>query len=176
MGQMINLILRKTIIEMHQRGLKKREISEQTGVSYATVKLFCARYDSESGNWDLKPHYEACGKLPPNVNSPLYQAAIGLRRLQPDWGAALICLKLTQQYPDWKVPTPRTLQYWFKKLEIPKPKTVLRTSKIWAKSAHMVWQTDAKEQQHLINGSAYCYLTITDEFSGGIIAAPIFPL
>jgi hypothetical protein len=68
------------------------------------------------------------------------------------------------------------MQYWLKTVAPPRPKTILRTSKRWATEPHMVWQTDAKEQQRLVDGTFFCYLTIMDEKSGALLAAPVFSL
>jgi hypothetical protein len=41
---------------------------------------------------------------------------------------------------------------------------------------HDTWQIDAKEQITTLNGKPACYLTVTDEKTGGALEARVFPL
>jgi hypothetical protein len=177
MGQSTSLSLRQSVINLRSEGLSLVAISEQTGVPYGTVQRLCSHHKKSGGDWDLTPNYAACGKVGANRSDWCYRASLWLRRLHPQWGAPLIRLKLQQKYPDRLVASERTIQYWIKASVLPKSRNkVPKEPKIWAQLPHDIWQTDGKEQQKLCDGRPFCWLTMTDERSGGVIETPLFPL
>lgn len=175
MGQATSYTIRQEIVSLREQGKTLLTISEQTQVGFSTVQRLCAR-QKELGAEGLKPLYGNCGKSKPNRRNWAYRSILWLRRLHPYWGAPLMHLKMSQKYPNRQIPSIRTLQYWFKWSSTglchnTHPKEEVE----WAKSPHDIWQTDAKEQGKLLDYSPYCWLTITDEKSGGLIQAPLFP-
>ncbi|WP_169521694.1 DDE-type integrase/transposase/recombinase [Spirosoma spitsbergense] len=75
-----------------------------------------------------------------------------------------------------RLPSIRTLQLWFKAAGLTKPRPqLLNSPKVWAEYPHQVWQVDAKEQQRTLDGTKVCWLTVVDEKSGAVLAAPVFP-
>ena len=71
----------------------------------------------------------------------------------------------------------RTLQRWFRREGIQKPRGDQRP-KVRVKRGqvpHEVWALDAKEDIQLADDSYVSWLTITDEGSGAILSATLFP-
>jgi hypothetical protein len=175
MGQAISYGTRRTMGQLRETGIRLTSISEQIGVSFSTVQRICSRYQQQ-GEQGLKPLYEHCGKSRPDRTHRMYRLSLWLHRHHPTWGAPLIHLKLSQKYVREKIPSVRTLQNWFKwsqesECHNKHPKTV----GIWVDSPHDMWQVDAKEQGRLTTGEPLCWLTMTDEKSGSLITAPLFP-
>ena len=177
MGQSTPLSLRQSVIKLRFDGLSLIAISEQTGVPHSTVRRLCRRQAQLGDEWALTPNYSGCGKIGADSHDWCYRASLWLRRLHPQWGAPLIRLKLAQKYPHRVLASERTIQYWIKASVLPKTRNkVLKEPKIWANLPHDIWQTDGKEQQKLLDGRPFCWLTMTDERSGGVIDTPVFPL
>lgn len=75
-----------------------------------------------------------------------------------------------------RIPSVRTLQLWFKAANLTKPRPqLLNSPKVWADHPHQVWQIDAKEHQRTLDGMRVCWLTVVDEKSRAVLAAPVFP-
>jgi hypothetical protein len=175
MGQATSYTIRQEIVLLRKQGLTLVSISKKIPVGFATIQRICASVKAQ-GEDGIIPKYGNCGKQRPDRSDWACRSSIWLRRLHPHWGAPLIHLKMSQKYPHRKMPSIRTLQYWFKwsnkdSCQNTHPKEEVE----WSKSPHDVWQTDAKEQGKLLDKSPYCWLTITDEKTGGLIEAPLFP-
>ena len=167
--------IRLEIIEQKSKGMTLLDIAEQKHLSYSTVRNIYKRYLTE-GVQGLTPHYYNCHRPGPKRDHLIYRAALWLKRLHQDWGAALIRLKLQQRYDQLYVPAERTLQRWFKSQGICKAKSVFPVQQsTWASQVHDVWQIDAKEKLHLASGEKACYLSIVDEKSGCLLKAFVFP-
>ncbi len=166
---------RRRIIEAHLKGEPLKAIAIRENLSYSSVRTYWRRY-SQSGLEGLAPSYQKCGRKGPSHTDLIYRAARYLKFCHRQWGAPLIRLKLEQRYPQEHLPTVRTLQRWFKKANLsPLRKQVPEPEKPWAEAPHEIWQIDAKEQLTLQDGSRACYLTVTDEHSGALLASPVFP-
>ena len=165
--------LRRRIVEEHLAGKSLKAIAQQEQLSYSTVRLCWRRY-REHGFSGLGPDYQNCGR--PQRKDLIYRAARFLKYRHRQWGAPLIRLKLSQRYPDQELPSVRTMQRWFKRAHlIPMRKRLPKPEQAWANAPHDVWQVDAKEKIKLNDGTQACYLTITDEHSGALLASPPFP-
>src|SRR5262249_21305104 len=75
------------------------------------------------------------------------------------------------------VPPTRTLQLWLHKagLAPPRVRRIGKKDCQRAQQPHDVWQTDAVERLILLDGSPACWLRISDEYSGAILATELFP-
>jgi hypothetical protein len=101
-----------------------------------------------------------------------------LRRLHPGWGAGRIRLELRKMHPDEPIAPLRTLQRWLRGdgLAPPPGVPVAPTEYRRATEPHEVWQMDAVEALRLKDGSGACWLRLTDECSGAILATELFPV
>lgn len=173
MGQAIPMGLREQFISLKQQGCSLSAISEQLHLHYGTARKLSAQL-KQHGN--LGAHYQNCGPKQPFTNALLVRASLWLKRLHPLWGAPFIRLQLLERYKPHKLPATTTMQGWFRKAGLSKPRQRLPQPRIGtSKAVHNIWQVDAKENLRLLNGTEACYLTITDEHSGAGLAALVFP-
>jgi hypothetical protein len=108
----------------------------------------------------------------------VYEAAIDLKREHPKWGAQFIRIHLQRQYPQQALPSVRTLQRWFRAAGVARTPSVRqqRSGHIQrGQQVHAVWAVDAKEGIHLADGSVVSWLVMTDEASGAVLEAAVFP-
>ena len=99
-----------------------------------------------------------------------------LKRKHPKWGAPLIRLKLEEEIDD--PPSVRTLQRWFREAGVGQSPKVKQSQVKYVKrgsEVHQVWAVDAKERMRLADGTSACWLVVTDEASGAILEARVFP-
>ena len=170
------LATRRKIVQGHQAGKSYAELARDFDLAYGTVRTLCRRVAAE-GDDGLRPRYDRCGAKRPQADPLIYRAACWLKRTHPRWGAALIRLNLEARYPERAIPAVRTLQRWFKKAGLQPPRSKPPPKqKRWARRAHEVWQIDAKEQQAIASGQPCCWLTVTDEHTTALLAAPVFSL
>lgn len=175
MGAAISITTRRQIIEGYRSGRSKLSLSQEFQVSYGSVQTLCRRVEAD-GELGLQPRYQNCGGNTERSDRLIVRAACWLKRRHPKWGAPLIRLLLQKRYPDKAIASARTMQKWFaaKALNRPRSKTP-KAAKQWADHVHQIWQVDAKEKQRLADGTAVCWLTVTDERSTAVLAAPVFP-
>lgn len=85
-------------------------------------------------------------------------------------------MKLEERYPDLKLQSVRHYQYRLGNICGREPKTTLSPMPVpeRARTAHEIWQIDAKERFCIKNGQQMCYLTIIDEASGILLGAQAF--
>lgn len=173
MGQAISMAVREQFIRLKDQGCSLSVISEQLGLRYGTACKLSAQFKAEGS---LCLHYQHCGPKHVKSNLLVVRASRWLRRLHPSWGAPFIRLQLVRRYGAQGVPKARTLQRWFRRWKLTKPRQRLNQPSIGTSTAvHNIWQVDAKENLTLLDGSAACYLSLTDEHSGAGLAALVFP-
>jgi transposase len=149
-------------------------IAQELELKYRSVRQIWARY-RQRGEAGLQPHYEQCGRASP-FPAAIQRAALALKREHPRWGGGLIHLQLAEQFPGQLVPKERTLQRWFQQAGLqPARAQAPPIRRERAHAVHEVWEIDAKEQMRLADGSGTCVLTVTDEASGALLGAPVFP-
>ncbi|WP_338868335.1 helix-turn-helix domain-containing protein [Spirosoma sp. SC4-14] len=176
MAVAIPFATRQQIAQMRDQGKLYRQISQELGVSYDAVRRICKR-QAQQGEEGLVPHYKQCGTKGIRLAAFYHRVSLWLKRAHPLWGAPYIRLQLDARYAMGRLPSIRTLQLWFKAANLTKPRPqLLNTPKVWAEYPHQVWQVDAKEHQRTLDGTKVCWLTVVDEKSGAVLAAPVFPL
>lgn len=165
---------RRLIVQEKLSGKSLLSISSTEGISYATTKRVWQRYKAR-GATGLGADYANCGPKRPKYYR-IYRFSIMLKRKYPKWGAPVIRDVLSKRYPEEKMPSIRTIQLWFKQLQLNKPiaKRPNTTAPIVEK-VHDCWQIDAKENITLTNESDNCYLTTVDVKSGIALEVPVFP-
>lgn len=174
MGVPLDLAKRQSIIGLYQSGKSLRTISNETGTSYGSVQKLCARYKSE-GESGLLPRYSNCGKRRPGPDDFVYRAVRCFRHWHPSWGAGKIRTELLRLRPELRIPHVRTLQYWFQwNSQAEHRSRTVREQHGRAQACHDTWKVDAKEHVQLGDKAAYNWLTIIDEYSGGLIDAGLF--
>src|SRR5258707_1136024 len=104
--------LRQPMAQLHAEGHWLTEIARQLGVRYRTVRSWWRRYCRE-GDAGLLPHDGRCGTHGPRCPA-VHQAALALKETHPTWGAGLIRVELTRQFPADPLPQARALQRWFR--------------------------------------------------------------
>jgi len=168
---------RKRVIALYQSGEKRVKISDDLGISYYTVLNWIKRYE-EDGEDGLKVQYSRCGrntKLSPLIKN----RAISLKRAHEEWGSDYILMQLKKEYPDTELVSSRQLRRYFKQAGLAKelvsklPKA--SGSNSWASHEFYRVQVDAKEQIRTQDGKWCSYLTFTDEKSGAVLDAFVFP-
>lgn len=125
----------------------------------------------------LEASYDKCRHQGIRHNPTVYERAIQLKQAHPKWGAGLIWVELAEEFDEVDLPSERTLQRWFKRggVQNPAPERAPKPFAARGKQAHEVWAMDAKEQVELADGSFVSWLTVTDEGSGAILGAFLFP-
>jgi hypothetical protein len=166
--------VRREIIERCEAGESQAGVARAMKVSYGMVWQLWKRY-REQGR--IAAQYEGCGASGPRYGRALYEQAVALKAAHRGWGAGLIQVELAQQHEGEPLPSRRTLQRWFRREGVarPRPDRTVKPSVKRGQEAHEVWAMDAKEQILLADGSYVSWLTITDEGSGAILAAVLFP-
>lgn len=166
---------RRLIVSERLVGKSLLTISEEQNISYSTVKRIWSRYQKE-GMLGLLPQYKVCGSGGSKYEK-IYELALALKAEHPSWGSPYILTILSKQYPNRKLPQARTLQKWFSKLNLNKPKVDRpQQVNVDVQSVHDCWQIDAKEHIILSDDSKHCYLTTVDVHSGIALEAPVFSL
>ena len=167
---------RECIISAYLSGQSLVQISEEQSIAYSTVKRIVKNYDPDQEN-SLKLNYANCGPKRPKYYR-IYRLSCWLKRKHPKWGAPYILTLLQIRYPYEVFPSARTLQKWFRQEKLNKIYSIreVQQSPPLVKQVHDCWQIDAKEKIKLLDGTKACYLTTVDVKSGGVLAAPVFPL
>jgi transposase len=165
---------RRKIIERREQGHSFREIAEELKRNYETVRKLYHRYLQRG---QLEPAYNKCSHHGVHKNEAVYQRAIQLKQAHPKWGAGLIWVELAEEFAEVELPSERTLQRWFRRggAQNPAPERNPRPFAGRGKGAHEVWAMDAKEQVELGDGTFVSWLSVTDEGSGAILGAFLFP-
>lgn len=166
---------RQQIIARHQQGESLRQIAQQLQLPPSTVRDWWLRF-RDQGEAGLQTHYDRCGPKGTKTAPVLHQAVLALRREHPSWGAGLIRLEVSKQFPDRPLPTVRQIQRWFVAAGLQPPRAKRPpVERQRGGEPHQVWQIDAKEQLLLADGTGTSVLTVTDEASGALLAAVPFP-
>ena len=112
--------------------------------------------------------------VPPRIQERL-QIACDLKREHPAWGAGLIRLQLREHAAQRSLPSVRSLRRAFIRAGVHRPRhRRVRTVVVpQAVDPHEIWQVDAVENVPLAAGQRICWLTVTDEVSGAILATEV---
>ena len=168
---------RERAISMYKTGEKKVRISEELGISYYTVLNWIKRY-KEGGEEGLKTKYSNCGRSR-RISSTIKDRAIEMKRDHEDWGSDYILMQLRREYPDSELVSSRQLRRYFIEAGVAKEKRShlpkAGGSDSWATHEFYRVQVDAKEQIQTEDGNWCSYLTFTDERSGAVLNAFVFP-
>lgn len=170
----LSIAERRRIVAMREQGENFGAIAKELGRDYEAVRKIYHRY-IQSGQ--LEANYDKCRHQGIRSDEAVYQRAVELKRTHPKWGAGLIWVELAEAFDEADLPSERTLQRWFRRggVQNPAPERSPRPFAARGKRAHEVWAMDAKEQVELADGSFVSWLTVTDEGSGAILGAFLFP-
>jgi hypothetical protein len=165
---------RRQIVAMREQEHRFREIAEELHRDYETVRKIYHRYVQKG---QLEAAYDLCCQQGMRSNEAVYERAIQLKQAHPKWGAGLIWVELAEEFEEGELPSERSLQRWFRRAGVqnPAPERPPRVFVARGKRAHEVWAMDAKEQVELGDGTFVSWLTVTDEGSGAILDAFLFP-
>lgn len=165
---------RQAIVEMREQGHRFRKIAEELKRDYETVRKI---YHCYVRTGQLEPSYDKCRQQAIRSREAVYERAIELKQAHPKWGAGLIWVELAEDFAEADLPSKRTLQRWFRRAGVQKPAPERRPRPFATrgKRAHEVWAIDAKEQVELADGTSVSWLTVTDEGSGAVLGAFLFP-
>ena len=175
MSSVIPVPVRRFIVERHLKGESLRSIANELCLSVSGVRKIWRRY-RDHGDAGLIIGYGQSGRRGLRSDRLIYRCAVWLKRRHPGWGAVLIHLKLKERYPKREIPHPRTFQRWFRQLqlnyrEVRKP--IVESAK--AEAVHEVWQLDATSHQRLADDTPASWVTLVDEYSGGMLQSVVFP-
>jgi len=165
---------RRQIVALREQGYSFQALAEELGRDYETVRKIYHRYIQSD---QLEANYDKCRHQGIRSDEAIYQRAIQLKQAHPKWGAGVIWVELLEEFDEADLPSERTLQRWFRRggVQNPAPERSPRPFAARGKRAHEVWAMDAKEQVELADGSFVSWLTVTDEGSGAILGAFLFP-
>jgi transposase len=175
MPQAVPVDVRERLVARHQAGVSLPAIAQELGLSSWTVRTIWRRY-RDGGEAALVPDYAACGRPGPRQPAGLYAAALALRRDHPGWGSGLIRLELASAFPDQTLPHDSTLRRWFREAGLARPRPTPRPpDPPRARQPHARWQVDATEHLRLADGTEVSWLAASDEASGALLGAVVFP-
>lgn len=168
--------LRQAIVERHVAGASLATVAQELGCAPWTVRTIWRRY-RDRGPAGRGPDYAACGRSGPRCPAALHATTRALRRAHPGWGAGLIRTHVADAYPDQAVPHEATLRRWFRDAGLTPPRRPPRPpDPPRATSPHARWQLDATEQIGLADGRRVSWVAASDEASGAMLGAVVFPL
>jgi len=166
---------RQEAYQLWQSGEKKSVIARMLQIDYDTLLGWVRRFKSE-GSAGMQLRYHRCGRTQ-RVDAEVQARALALRREHQGWGCPYIRLQLVREFGEQAVPSIRQLQRWMKTAGLIETSTRLPgVSNPWASKPLMRVQVDAKEQLRCTDGQPCCYLNFTDEHSGAVLDAFVFPL
>lgn len=176
MGSPLTLLVKHKIIAECQSGRSLNSISSEMKVSYGAVWTLWNRYAVE-GSSALSPRYGNNGRKGSDRNCLVFRAACWLKRRYPEWGSPVIRVILQDRYGKSEaIASARQMNRWFIKSGLSHRGSKIPTNpKEWAREVHEIWQVDAKENVGIDSGDKVCWLTVADEKSGALVAAPPFP-
>jgi hypothetical protein len=176
MGQAKDVSLRGRVIESWRKGARYQELACTYGLHYNTVRTWCLRW-KEDNTGGLAPRYARCGRRVCLSDDLAFRFVRMVAHRHKDWGIPYILCRIRHDYPDLALKSIRHYQRGIRRTKEttglmlePAKQPVER-----ARTAHEVWQIDAKERIVLRNGEEVCYLNITDEKTSAILAARAFP-
>lgn len=151
------------------------EISTALNASQCSIRSWVRRL-RQDGEKGLRPRYEPCGRKP-SFEAGIIRAAVEMKKAHPLWGAGFILVRLGDIHPCTVLPKARRLQQIFKSLGLqPKRAKLPRHGAEWACHPFDRVQVDAKERLRTADGQQCCYLNFTDEHTGSVLDAFVFPL
>lgn len=174
MPRPIPVAIRRQIVERHQAGEPLTKIAAEVGLAYESVRNVWRLYRREGR---ITPNYAACGREIV-ASQRVYRAAVWLKRWHPGWGAGLIRQVIREKWPEEYVPHERSLQRWFrvKNVHTPRRKRLQADTPVGrGREPHNIWEMDSREQIGLANGEQVSWLVISDEASGAVLEAQVFP-
>jgi transposase len=176
MPQALAVAVRQTIVERHLAGASLPAIARALGRSPWTVRTVWRRY-RDGGEAGLPPHYAAGGRPGPRHAPALYEAVLTLRRAHPGWGAGLIRTEVAARFPAQRPPHEATVRRWLRQAGLSRPPSPPPApDPPRSRQPHARWQLDATEQIALADGRRVSWLAASDEASGAMLGAVVFPL
>jgi hypothetical protein len=83
---------------------------------------------------------------------------------------------LQQKWPQEYIPHERTLQRWFRQQGYQRMRQGRQPRRLSrGQHPHAVWELDSKEQIGLASGELVSWLVVSDEASGAVLQATVFP-
>ncbi|MBK8703363.1 MAG: helix-turn-helix domain-containing protein [Saprospiraceae bacterium] len=166
---------RQEAYRMWESGEKKSVIARSLQIDYDTLLGWIKRFKAE-GVSGMELRYHRCGR-PRVIDDKVKAKAIALRQAHAGWGCPYIRLQLVQEFGASSVASVRHIHRWLKAAGLMESKTRLPAVAVpWAKVPLARVQVDAKEQLKTADGLPCCYLNFTDENSGAVLDAFVFPL
>jgi hypothetical protein len=175
MGQAKALDVRYQVVHLREAGRTFECIAVTLKVSVRTCKTYWKRY-KEGGKDHLVVRYGVCSRPVDISRQAGYRLVRLLKHLHSTWGIPYIVLRIKDKYPELPLQSVRHYQRRVHLDTEAMPRSILHPQTwVWqSRMAHDTWQIDAKERLTLKDGQVACYLTITDEATGAILAAEPF--
>src|SRR4051812_15025836 len=176
MPRALPLETRLEIVQRHLDGQSLPQIALELRLSHDTVRALWRAY-RDRGEGALAVRYRGCGRSTPAAPAEVCDAACRLKHDHPTWGAGRVRLELLETFASDRVPSTRVLQRAFQRAGVNRPRRPRRprASLVRALAPHEVWQVDAVEKARLATGEEVSWLTVTDEFSGALLAGELSP-
>jgi hypothetical protein len=173
MPRAIPLPIRQSLWESSQAGVSTAELARRFHLPQRTVRHLVKTTRDNNGQVAC-PAYSK-GRVR-DFPRDLLERARALKEQHPCWGAGFILEIMALDNPEKRLPCVRTLQDWFKDLNLPAAPAGRKGGRYSrAGKVHQRWQTDAAEQMKLPDGGWASWLRVTDECSGAVLATELFP-
>jgi Helix-turn-helix domain len=176
MPRAIPVATRQDLIERHLRGQPLPQIAAELGIPFDTVRDLWRAF-RDGGADGLVVGYHACGGSTPAYPEAVLRRACRLKREHPGWGGGRIRVELLESLPPDDVPSVRVLQRAFRRAGVNRPRRSQRPRTMPRRAAapHEVWEVDAVEKARLKTGAEVSWLSVTDVFTGGLLANELSP-
>lgn len=161
---------RRQLVTLRKSGKKFKEIVKIIPYSEASLKRLWSRYKKE-GEKGLLTRYQNCG-----IKSP-YEETVKERIdsvKDGDQGAPYVRSQLLELYPEMKVPSERTIQYWWKSAGASRPKEPPKNRSTWTKEPNHTWQIDGKGYLTLATGKQISWMKVADEATSSELKTRLF--
>lgn len=179
MAQSYSFSVREDVIRLHEAGHSMVSISLELGIHYNTVRSLVKRYKLQ-GRDGMYPRYDRCGRTRRPSSELSYRLVRWYKHHHPGWGVAYILMHIREKHPDLAMCVSRVYERRLRAdnlLSVPRnPPLLNKYHPPTSVLPHDTWQVDAKEQIVTVDGKPACYLTFTDEKTGSVLAAHVFPL
>lgn len=179
MASRYSLTEKEDVVRRHLSGISMLQIASDGQMNYQTVRSIIKRYKT-SGQDGLLPRYHQCGRIRSKDSEVSYRLVRMYKHFHPMWGVGYILMKIKARYPALCLRVSRVYERRLRSehlLSMPRNPPMSSVTVVErAILPHDTWQIDAKEQITTLNGKPACYLTVTDEKTGGALEARVFPL
>lgn len=163
---------RVRLIKLRQSGRTYSSIAKEFGISERSIQRLWKRYQIE-GESALKTKYHQSGRR--STYSSIIRDKIAEIR-DGDQGAPYVRSQLLMKNAEEEIPHERTIQRWWLKQGINRPKGRPKSKSNWTEEPNHTWQIDGKEYIELAEEKEkVSWMKVADEATSSDLATRLFP-